>query len=117
MTLNLGGRWEYSAPVTEKYGRLVNLDIAPGYTGVTPVVATTPRGALTGQHYSDSLVIRTNMPSAARRDRLASVPCLVVDRSRRLRRLLQHLRVSIHRYANGPAIAVIQELERAEQPQ
>ena len=55
-TLNVGGRWEYSAPVTEKYGRLVNLDIAPGYTAVTPVVASDPVGSLTGQHYPDSLV-------------------------------------------------------------
>jgi hypothetical protein len=56
LTFNIGGRWEYSAPVTEKYGRLVNLDIAPGYTAVTPVVAYNPAGALTGQHYPDSLV-------------------------------------------------------------
>ena len=56
LTVNAGGRWEYSAPVTEKYGRLVNLDIAPGYTAVTPVVASDPVGALTGEHYPDSLV-------------------------------------------------------------
>jgi len=37
-TLNFGIRWEYWSPVTEKYGRLVNLDIAPGYTAVTPHV-------------------------------------------------------------------------------
>ncbi len=56
LTVNVGGRWEYSAPVTEKYGRLVNLDIAPGYTAVTPVVASDPVGPLTGQRYPDSLV-------------------------------------------------------------
>ena len=56
LTLNIGGRWEYSAPVTEKYGRLVNLDIAPGYTAVAPVIANNPVGSLTGQRYPDSLV-------------------------------------------------------------
>jgi hypothetical protein len=55
-TLNAGARWEYSAPITEKYGRLVNLDIAPGYTGVAPVVANNPIGPLTGDHYADSLL-------------------------------------------------------------
>ena len=55
-TLNVGGRWEYSAPVTENYGRLVNLDIAPGYTAVAPVVANNPVGSLTGHHYPDSLL-------------------------------------------------------------
>ncbi len=38
-TLNAGVRWEYGAPITELYGRLVNLDIAPGFTAATPVVA------------------------------------------------------------------------------
>jgi hypothetical protein len=56
LTVNAGGRWEYSSPITEKYGRLVNLDIAPGYSAVTPVIAYDPVGALTGQHYDDSLL-------------------------------------------------------------
>ncbi len=51
LTLNLGIRWEYSAPVTELYGRLVNLDVAPGYTAVAPVVASDPVGLLTGMNY------------------------------------------------------------------
>lgn len=55
-TLNIGLRWEYGSPITEKYGRLVNLDIAPGYTAVAPVVAATPNGSLTGRKYPDSLV-------------------------------------------------------------
>jgi hypothetical protein len=42
-TLNAGVRWEYGAPVTELYGRLVNLDIAPGFAAVTPVVTNGPR--------------------------------------------------------------------------
>jgi hypothetical protein len=39
ITLTLGVRWEYEAPI-EKYGRLVNLDIAPGFVSATPVVAS-----------------------------------------------------------------------------
>jgi hypothetical protein len=59
-TLNAGARWEYWSPITELYGRLVNLDIAPGYTAATPVLATDPTGAFTGaftgQRYPDSLM-------------------------------------------------------------
>ena len=42
LTVNAGVRWEYGAPVTELYGRLVNLDIAPGFSAVSPVVAAAP---------------------------------------------------------------------------
>jgi hypothetical protein len=55
-TLNAGVRWEYWSPITEKYGRLVNLDIAPGFTRQAPVVAVDPRGTVTGQSYPDSLI-------------------------------------------------------------
>ena len=30
-TLNAGMRWEYGSPITELYGRLVNLDVVPGF--------------------------------------------------------------------------------------
>ncbi|HET8546809.1 MAG TPA: TonB-dependent receptor [Bryobacteraceae bacterium] len=39
LTVNAGLRWEYWSPVREKYGRLVNLDIAPGFAAARPVVA------------------------------------------------------------------------------
>lgn len=39
LTLNVGVRYDYASPFTEKYGRMVNLDVAPGFTAVTPVVA------------------------------------------------------------------------------
>jgi hypothetical protein len=55
-TMNLGVRWEYSSPITELYGRLVNLDIAPGFGPVAPVVANSPTGSLTRLQYPDSLV-------------------------------------------------------------
>jgi hypothetical protein len=56
LSVNAGVRWEYNSPVTEVYGRLVNLDIAPGYRAVEPVVAQQRRGALTGRIYPDSLI-------------------------------------------------------------
>jgi hypothetical protein len=39
LTLMVGVRWEYESPITERFGRLVNLDIAPGFLAATPVVA------------------------------------------------------------------------------
>ncbi len=56
LTVNIGMRWEYGAPITEKYGRLVNLDIAPAFSAIAPVVASNPTGSLTGQRYPDSLL-------------------------------------------------------------
>ena len=56
LTVNAGVRWEYNAPITELYGRLVNLDIAPGYSAIAPVVASNPMGSLTGMKYADSLI-------------------------------------------------------------
>lgn len=56
LTLNAGVRWEYGAPITELYGRLVNLDVLANFSAVAPVVATDPVGSLTGQHYPDSLI-------------------------------------------------------------
>jgi len=55
-TLNAGIRWEYGAPITELFGRLVNLDIPPGFAAVAPIVANDPVGPLTGQRYPDSLI-------------------------------------------------------------
>jgi len=56
LTLNIGVRWEYSSPISEKYGRLVNLDIANGYSAETPVIGYMPTGSLTHQSYPSSLV-------------------------------------------------------------
>jgi trimeric autotransporter adhesin len=56
LTINVGMRWEYGAPITELYGRLVNLDIASGFSAVRPVLASSPTGILTGEKYPDSLI-------------------------------------------------------------
>jgi hypothetical protein len=56
LSINGGLRWEYGAPITELFGRLVSLDIAPGFTAVAPVIANNPVGPLTGQNYPNSLV-------------------------------------------------------------
>ena len=56
LTINAGLRWEYGAPMTELYGRLVNLDVAPGFAAVAPVLGSDPVGPLTGEHYPASLV-------------------------------------------------------------
>jgi hypothetical protein len=34
LTINAGLRWEYESPISEVYGRLVNLDIAPDFSSV-----------------------------------------------------------------------------------
>ena len=39
LSLNLGLRYEYFTPIQEKYGHLANLDIAPNFSAVAPVVA------------------------------------------------------------------------------
>ena len=56
LTINAGVRWEYGAPMTELYGRLVNLDIAPDFTAAASVLGNDPVGPLTGMHYPGSLV-------------------------------------------------------------
>lgn len=56
LTINTGLRWEYAAPMTELKGRLVNLDVAPGFAAVAPVLGYSPTGAVTGTRYPASLV-------------------------------------------------------------
>lgn len=38
-SLNFGLRWDYTTPISEKYGRLVNLAIGPSFTTAAPVIA------------------------------------------------------------------------------
>ena len=54
-TLNLGLRYEYVSPLTELNDKLANLDIAPGFTAVAPVLPGQV-GSITGIHYPSSLI-------------------------------------------------------------
>ena len=56
LTINAGLRWDYSAPITELFGRLVNLDVAGGFTSVAAVKGSDPVGSVTGEHYPSSLI-------------------------------------------------------------
>jgi len=56
LTLNLGMRWEYGAPMTELKNRLVNVDVAPGFTGAAAVLASAPVGPQSGAPYPTSLI-------------------------------------------------------------
>jgi hypothetical protein len=56
LSVKAGIRWDYSAPITELFGRLVNLDVASGFTSVAPVVGDDPVGHITGEHYPSSLL-------------------------------------------------------------
>ncbi len=38
LTLNFGVRYDYTTPITELYDRMVNLDVAPGYTAIAQVL-------------------------------------------------------------------------------
>ena len=42
LTLNLGLRYEFFAPLEEKYGEMANLDIAPGFANVAVVAPSVP---------------------------------------------------------------------------
>ncbi len=56
LTINAGMRWDYEAPMTELFGRLVNLDIASGFMAAAPVEGSDPVGPITGARYPASLL-------------------------------------------------------------
>ena len=56
LSIKAGIRWDYSAPITELFGRLVNLDVASGFTSVAPVIGNNPVGPVTGEHFPSSLI-------------------------------------------------------------
>jgi outer membrane receptor protein involved in Fe transport len=56
LTINVGLRWEYEAPLSEVLDRMVNLDVAPGFLAVSPVLASSGVGPLTGREYPSTLV-------------------------------------------------------------
>jgi hypothetical protein len=54
-TLNLGVRYEYFTPWSEKYGHITNLDIASGFSAVAPVIPG-QTGPLSGAVYPAALI-------------------------------------------------------------
>jgi hypothetical protein len=46
-SVNVGLRWDFQAPVTELYNRLVSLEVGPDWTTQTPVCAAAPPGTCT----------------------------------------------------------------------
>ncbi|HLK50964.1 MAG TPA: carboxypeptidase regulatory-like domain-containing protein [Bryobacteraceae bacterium] len=44
LSLNMGVRWDFQAPVTELYNRLVNLAVGPNFTINYPVCTDVPKG-------------------------------------------------------------------------
>ena len=47
-SVNVGLRWDFQAPVTELYNRLVSLEVGPDWTTETPVCATAPPAGSAG---------------------------------------------------------------------
>jgi hypothetical protein len=55
-TMTLGVRWEYESPISERFGRLVNLDVAENFSAIAPVSGSDSTGELTGGEYPETLV-------------------------------------------------------------
>jgi hypothetical protein len=55
LSITSGLRWEYFGPYTEKYNRMADLDVAPGYTGVA-VVTPNSLGPYSGTYYPQGLI-------------------------------------------------------------
>ena len=55
LSLQLGVRWDYQAPTTEKYNRIANLDISPDFSK-SQAVLPGMNGPVTQMPYSDSLL-------------------------------------------------------------
>ncbi len=115
-TVQAGARWEYETPPTELYGRLVNLDVAPGFSAISPVVAG-GTGSLTGQQYPAAPdQRRSRRAPAARRDRVAARSRIVAGDPRRLRDLPQHVLLPADHTAPGAAAAALHGVHDQQQP-
>jgi hypothetical protein len=55
-TMTMALRWDYESPITERFDRLVNLDVAPDFSAVAPAIATDGTGSITGAEVARSLV-------------------------------------------------------------
>jgi hypothetical protein len=56
LTATIGVRWEYESPTDEAHGRLVNLDVSPGFTSAAAVRGDRPDGTVTGTRYPRTLL-------------------------------------------------------------
>ena len=114
LTVNVGLRWEYGAPITETKDRLVNLDVAPGFTAVAPVLASNPAGSLTDSRYPASL-IRPDRTGFEPRLGVSWRPhCRVNHRGARwIRHLSRHVCVPGLDTSTRAAVTALQNLERA----
>ena len=56
LTINWGVRWDFEAPMTEQFDRLVNLDLVSDFSAAAPVYGDDPVGPVTGRRYSSSLI-------------------------------------------------------------
>ena len=56
LTITAGVRWEYESPLSERYDRLVNLDVSPGFSAISPVLASRPTGSISGETFPSSLM-------------------------------------------------------------
>jgi len=60
-SLNIGVRWEYQVPITELYGRLVNLSVDQNYTGYSTVCGAAINGCTPGSSLGfNNALVRTN---------------------------------------------------------
>ena len=55
-TMTLGVRWEYESPISERHGRLVNLDVTDDFSAIAQVTGDAASGALSGEEFPESLV-------------------------------------------------------------
>lgn len=61
LSLNAGLRWDFQAPVTELYNRLVNLSVGPNFTPAPTICATSVPGCtLAGEAGYPSSLVRPN---------------------------------------------------------
>ena len=110
-------RWDYGAPMTELYGRLVNLDVAPGFTAVAPVLGQRSRSArspaITIPARSFARTSAASSPASASPGVPSPLPpswCAPATASIDDTSVYQTLGA-----AAGPAGAALEEPERAEQ--
>ena len=115
-SVNWGIRWEYGAPVTELKGRLVNLDVGPGFTAEQAVLGSSPVGRADRTELSDVAGPPGQDRSCAEcGDCVAANLGVVVADPVRLSDQPRHIGVSGVGDGDGAAGAAVDEFERLQQ--